>query len=200
MTRGAAARRDAAALMKKGLGLFVEGIATAAAAAPGGGRAPSLRGAPARVTAAWMDDLLAGYRQDPAAILSPMAKKGKDLVAVRDITFTSICQHHLLPFQGRAHVAYLPKGRITGLSRLGRLVDCLSRRLQLQESLTRQIADALQTHLEPAGAVCILEAAHACVTTRGARKQESRTVTAAYTGVFRSSAARRREVLQVLRG
>ena len=186
--------------MRQGLDLFLEGVKQITLLAPDGSRPPSLRGVSSRVTKAWQAELLAGYRQDPATILAPMGKvAARDLVAVRDITFTSICQHHLLPFSGRVHVAYLPQGRITGLSRLCRLVDCLSRRLQLQESLTRQIADALQEHLDPAGAACIIEASHTCVSTRGARKQGSLTVTAAWTGIYGSKPSRRREVLRVLR-
>lgn len=183
--------------MKEGVALFLAGIAEIAGAARGG-HVPVARTA-ARVAKAWRDDLLSGYRLDPAAILAPIeAPDTRDIVAVRDIEFSSVCRHHLLPFEGRAHVAYIPAGRITGLSRLGRLVDCLSRRLQLQEGLTREIADALQRELAPSGAACVVEASHTCMTVRGSRKAGSRIVTAAFTGVFRKSAARRRVVLAVL--
>jgi len=164
-----------------------------------GRRSLTSRGAARLVARAWRDELLAGYASDPAKILRPLsARSTEDLIAVRDIEFTSVCQHHLMPFVGRVHIAYAPDGRITGLSSLGRLVDCLSRRLQLQEALTRQIADAIQTHLRPAGAVCVVEASHTCMTTRGSRKTGSRIVTAAFTGSFRRSAASRREVLTLL--
>lgn len=185
-------------LMRRGVATFLEGVRAAAGRVPAGGRL-RLGAVPARVARAWRDDLLSGYRQDPAEVLRPLpARSAEHLIAVRDIEFTSICMHHLLPFTGRVHVAYAPSGRITGLSRIGRLVDCLSRRLQLQEHLTRQIAAALQTHLRPAGAACVVEASHSCVTMRGARKTRSTIVTAAFTGVFRSSAARRREALAIL--
>jgi len=153
------------------------------------------------VARAWQDELLAGYREDPARILEQIHSRAtEDLVAVRDIEFTSICRHHLLPFTGKAHLAYAPRGVITGLSRLGRLVDALSRRLQLQEDLTREIADALQRHLAPVGAMCVIEATHTCMTTRGARKAHSRVTTVASTGVYRRNAARRAEVLALLSG
>ncbi len=182
--------------MRRGIALFVEGIGRTTGAA---GTPKGLAGAPRRIARAWTTDLLAGYRQDPAAILAAMRTRApRDLVAVRDIAFSSVCMHHLLPFHGRAHLAYAPDGRITGLSRLGRLVDCLSRRLQIQESLTRQIVDALQNHLAPRGAACVLEATHTCVTTRGARKSGSRIVTTAFTGTWARSPAARREVLALL--
>ncbi len=186
------------ALMRRGIELFVAGIAAGAPDAPG---ARAMAGTPARVASAWSRDLLAGYRQDPAAILEPLAERtaARGLVAVRDIAFTSICMHHLLPFEGKAHVAYAPDGRFAGLSRVARRVVCLARRLQLQELRGAQIAEAIQEHLQPLGAACVLEAGHACVAARGARKTGSRIVTAAFTGEFKSSAARRREVLAILR-
>ena len=192
-------RDESLDLMRDGLATFLEGALRVAGAARGG--APKLASAnlSARVAKTWRDDLLAGYRQDPAAILSPLrSRPARDLVAARDLEFTSTCRHHLLPFMGRVHLAYAPAGRITGLSRLGRLVDCLSRRLQLQETLTREIAAAMQRHLVPEGAACVIEATHACMTMRGARKTRSVIVTAAFTGVYRANASRRREVLALL--
>jgi GTP cyclohydrolase I len=183
--------------MRRGIVLFVSGIAAGAPDAPG---ARAMAGTPARVAAAWSRDLLSGYRQDPATILAPLAERSsRGLVAVRDIGFTSVCMHHLLPFEGKAHVAYAPDGRIAGLSRIARLVDCLARRLQLQEHLGSQIAGAIQESLRPLGAACLIEASHACVAARAARKTGSRIVTAAFTGEFLSSSARRREVLAILR-
>ena len=187
---------DSLPLLRRGIDLFVKGI-TAFPGAPG---AREMAGTPARVASAWSRDLLAGYNQDPAVILRPLAARSpRGLVAVRDIAFTSICMHHLLPFQGKAHVAYAPDGRIAGLSALARLVDCFARRLQLQELLSSRIAEAIQEHLEPLGAACVLEASHACVVARGARKPGTQIVTAAFTGEFRKSATRRREVLAILR-
>jgi len=181
--------------MRRGIAQFLEG----ARAASGAGRKLATGGVPGLVARAWRDELLAGYRSDPAAILKPLATRARDgLVVARDIEFTSICRHHLLPFSGRAHLVYAPDGRITGLSRLGRLVDCLSRRLQLQESLTREIASAMQRHLRPAGAACVIEATHTCMTMRGARKSRASIVTSAFTGTLAKSASARREALAIL--
>lgn len=184
--------------MRRGLALFLMGVRETASTRHGGGTG-SLAGIPASVARAWRDELLSGYGQDPADLLAPVAARaGSGLVAARGITFSSICRHHLMPFQGVCHLAYLPDGRIAGLSRLGRLVDCLSRRLQLQETLTRQIADAIQEHLGPTGAACIMEATHTCMTARGSRKAGTRIVTAAFTGAFRGRAESRRVVMALL--
>ncbi|HET9480717.1 MAG TPA: GTP cyclohydrolase I FolE [Candidatus Polarisedimenticolia bacterium] len=178
--------------------VFLEGIALSTQD-PALATQAAIRRSASRVAQAWRSDLLSGYGKDPASILTPLrARSDEGLVAVRGLEFASICRHHLLPFEGKVHVAYAPAGRITGLSRLGRLVDCLSRRLQLQETLTRQIVDSVQRHLSPLGAICVVEAAHACMTARGGRKASSRIVTISCTGVFRASAARRREALAAL--
>jgi len=194
MTRPSSSR--ASRLMKQGVATFLEGVAELA-----GGRRAGLRTGkiPVRVAKAWRDELLAGYREDPGSILTPLSTRSAGgLVATRDIEFSSVCMHHLLPFQGRVHVAYAPDGRITGLSRLTKLVDCLSRRLQLQEGLTRQIVDEIQRQIGPAGAACVVDASHTCMTMRGARKAQTRVVTMAFSGVFRKSPARRREALAAL--
>lgn len=191
-------RAPGARLMLQGMEKFLRGVGSLSGARTGsrGGR---VRDA-AQVVRTWQEDLLAGYREDPSSMLTPLATRARDdLVAVRDLEFSSVCRHHLLPFTGRVHLAYAPAGRITGLSRLSRLVDCLSRRLQLQESLTREVADAIQDQLRPEGAACLIEATHACMTMRGARRR-GRIVTAAFTGSFRRSAARRREVTALLLG
>jgi GTP cyclohydrolase I len=185
---------DGLAVMRRGIATFLDGVRLCA-----GSKRIATAGVPALVARAWQDELLAGYRDDPARVLTPLRSRStEDLIALRDIEFTSICAHHLLPFSGRVHLAYAPDGRITGLSRLGRLVDCLSRRLQIQEQLTRELADAIQLHLKPFGAACIIEACHACMTMRGARKFHSRTITAAFTGGFRRSVSARAEVIALL--
>ncbi len=182
-------------LMRRGISVFLEGIEAATKRPGRAARAAVSR----RVAAAWHDDLLTGYGQDPARILSSLKTASTEhVVAARDIAFTSICQDHLLPFQGCVHIAYAPSGRITGLSRLGRLVDCLSRRLQLQESLTREIVDAVQEHLAPAGAACLIEATHLCMALKGGHRGRSLITTAAFTGIYRSDASRRREVMGLL--
>lgn len=154
---------------------------------------------PARVAKAWYEDLLAGYGVDPDAELTwTAAPERPGLVAVRDIRFASVCVHHLLPFAGVAHVAYLPDERLAGLSKLGRLVDAHARRLQIQERLTSQIADSIERALRPIGAVVVLEAEHTCMTLRGARKESSRLLTWSATGLYDVDREARREVLDML--
>ena len=134
--------REAVTLMRRGIRIFLQGISKISHAG-GGGEVKASGRISHLVGSAWLDELLAGYRRDPGRILTPIADAtSNDLVAARDIEFTSICRHHLLPFSGKVHIAYAPRGAITGLSSLGRLVDCLSRRLQIQEDLTREIAGA----------------------------------------------------------
>lgn len=155
---------------------------------------------PARVAKAWSEDLLRGYSLDPDAELTwTDSDLPPTLVAVRDLRFASMCVHHLLPFFGVAHVAYLPDKRLAGLSKLGRVVEAHARRLQIQERLTAEIAATLTRALEPRGAVVVLEAEHTCMTLRGARKEGSRLVTVTATGIYERDATARREVLDVLR-
>jgi GTP cyclohydrolase I len=125
---------------------------------------------------------------------------GDDVVLLRGIQFTSMCEHHLLPFTGRAHVAYLPNhGKVTGLSKLARTVDVFARRPQLQERLTAQIADALVGHLDPRGAAVMVEAEHSCLELRGAEKHEAQMVTTAFRGAFEHDRALRAELLGLMR-
>jgi len=178
--------------MEKGIREFLR-------AARGGPLRGGIARTPARVARAWKDDLLAGYREDPAAILAPLRlERSRDLVALKAIDFVSTCAHHLLPFHGKVHLAYLPEGRITGISRLARLVRCLSRRLQIQEDLTRQIVDALERHLVPRGAACVIEATHLCMIARGNRGSSGVVVTAAFSGIFEKDSSRRGQVLSLL--
>lgn len=157
-----------------------------------------MRRTPERVADAWSSEIVAGYRADPARILATTFRAREEgMVVVRDIPFVSVCVHHLLPFRGIAHVAYLPDGRLVGLSKIARAVDALSRRLQLQERLTRQVADCLARALRPRGTACRLEAEHLCMTIRGARKKETRVVTSAYTGAFTGDPALRAEFLRM---
>ncbi|MEY3697199.1 MAG: hypothetical protein RJA41_849 [Actinomycetota bacterium] len=147
---------------------------------------------PERVAKAYTE-LVAGMRQDPAEILSTTFDLGHDeLVVVRDIRFNSLCEHHMLPFFGKAHVAYIPSatGQITGLSKLARLVDVFARRLQVQERLTTQIADALVEELNASGALVVIDAEHLCMSMRGANQPESRTLTSAVRGQLRNAATR----------
>ncbi len=147
---------------------------------------------PARVAKAYAE-LVAGMRQDPADVLSTTFDLGHDeLVVVRDIRFNSPCEHHMLPFFGKAHVAYIPStsGQITGLSKLARLVDVFARRLQVQERLTTQIADALVDELQASGALVVVDAEHLCMSMRGANQPGSRTLTSAVRGQLRNAATR----------
>src|SRR5665213_3205743 len=155
---------------------------------------------PNRVGRAYAE-LTAGLREDPREHLKTVFhERYEEVVLLRDISFQSICEHHLLPFMGRAHVAYLPAGKIVGLSKLARLVEGYARRPQVQERLTTQSADALMEELNPAGAACVIEAVHTCMTMRGVKKHGSVMVTSALRGIFKENAASRAEVLSLIYG
>ena len=159
-----------------------------------------LRRTPLRVKQA-LRFLTSGYRQDPATILKRTFPAGKhdEMVIVKDIDFYSVCEHHLLPFFGKCHIAYLPDQRILGLSKLPRLVEAYARRLQVQEQLTTQIAEAIERHLQPRGVACVMEAQHLCLMMRGVQKQNARAVTSAMLGIFRSNEKTRAEFLTLIR-
>jgi GTP cyclohydrolase I len=142
-------------------------------------------------------ELLAGYRMDPISLVNDALFEVTydEMVLVRDIEFYSLCEHHLLPFIGRAHVAYLPKGRILGLSKIPRLVDMFAHRLQVQERMTRQIAEFLDELLHPAGVAVVIEGLHLCASMRGVRKHDARMTTSAMLGYFRKNIATRQEFL-----
>ena len=146
-------------------------------------------------------EITSGLREDPAKVLRAVFDEGHDeMVMIRDIPIASICEHHLAPFVGKAHVAYIPneRGRITGLSKLARLVDGMARRPQVQERLTTQIADAMVERLEPQGVLVVIEAEHLCMTMRGVRKPGAVTVTSAVRGSFRDSMSTRMEAMNLL--
>jgi len=151
---------------------------------------------PTRV-AQMYNELLAGYRTDPVEMVNDALFEVTydEMVLVRDIEFYSLCEHHLLPFMGRAHVAYFPRGKVIGLSKIPRVVDLFSRRLQLQERLTRQIADFVNELLDPHGVAVVVEGLHLCAMMRGVQKHEARMTTSTMLGAFRTSIATRQEFL-----
>ena len=155
-----------------------------------------LQSTPDRV-ARMYGELLAGYRTDPVALVNDALFEVDydEMVIVRDIEFYSLCEHHMLPFIGRAHVAYIPKGRVLGLSKIPRIVDMFSRRLQVQERLTRQVADFLEELLHPQGVAVVMEAFHMCAMIRGVKKHDARMVTSTMLGSFRTNPATRNEFL-----
>lgn len=155
---------------------------------------------PERVAKA-MSFITKGYTQDPIAILrSAMFKEEyQQMVLVKDIELFSVCEHHMLPFIGKAHVAYIPNGHITGLSKIARVVECFARRLQVQERLTVQIRDSIQQALNPLGVAVVIEASHTCMQMRGVEKQRSVTTTSAFTGVFLSDPRTRDEFMQLIK-
>ena len=157
---------------------------------------------PARVVRA-DEEFYAGYAEDPVAILERTFEEtaGYDeIVMLRDIRLESHCEHHMVPIIGRAHVAYLPQGRVVGISKLARLVEIYAKRLQIQEVLTAQIADTINEVLEPKGVAVIVEAAHQCMTTRGIKKPGAVTITSRMLGCFRTDPATRSEFLAMLSG
>ena len=159
-----------------------------------------LRDTPARVARMYAE-VLSGLQQDPAALLTTdFDERHDELVIVRDIELYSMCEHHLLPFHGVAHVGYIPgvHGRVTGLSKLARVVDMYARRPQVQERLTAQVADALVHRLDPRGVIVVVEAEHLCMSMRGVRKSSARTVTSAVRGAFKDSAVTRAEAMSLI--
>ncbi len=155
-----------------------------------------LQNTPDRV-ARMYTELLSGYSMDPEKIINGALFhiNYDEMVLVRDIEFYSLCEHHMLPFIGRAHVAYLPAGKVIGLSKIPRIVDMYARRLQVQERMTRQIADLLQSTLEPQGVAVVVEGMHLCSMMRGVKKHDARMTTSAMHGAFRANLATRQEFL-----
>lgn len=180
--------------MAAGIRLFLEGLIEGIAI-------DGLEGTPERVARAWQEDLAGGYAVDPDSQLTwTPAPRNPGPVLVREISVASVCVHHLLPFFGYAHVAYLPRERQAGLSKLGRVVDAHGRRLQTQEQLTSAIAQTIDRVLEPRGTAVIVEAAHTCMTLRGVRKEQSSMTTLATSGIYESDGEARRQVLTLLSG
>jgi len=166
------------------------------------GEDPSREGllkTPSRVSKAW-SFFSGGYNQDRDKIINNAVfnEDATDMVVVRDVEFFSLCEHHLIPFFGRAHVAYLPNGKVIGLSKIPRIIDMFSRRLQVQERLTRQIAETVKEILDPIGVAVIMEGQHMCMQMRGVEKQNSLTTTSSMLGKFRESDRTRAEFLSII--
>jgi GTP cyclohydrolase I len=181
--------------IERGVRLILEGI----------GEDPGREGlleTPRRV-ADMYEEIFAGVDQDPAEHFCVSFNEGhQEMVLVRDIPLYSVCEHHLVPFMGRAHVAYIPgrHGRICGLSKLARVVDVFARRPQVQERMTSQIADTLVEHLDPQGVLVVIEAEHLCMSMRGVRKPGAITTTSAVRGIFASNIATRAEAMSLIKG
>ena len=181
-----AAMRDAIRSFLEAAGLEVEGT--------------DLEETPDKVARSWIESYLDGYEADPAAILkdtyeSPTVGGSSQMVLLKEIPFHGMCPHHLLPFHGRAHVAYIPGKKLASLSSLARLVDCYAHRLEIQESVTRQIAEALSKHLDAAGTAVVLDTDQTCMTTRGVSREGTRTVTQHFAGAFADESDLRSEFL-----
>jgi GTP cyclohydrolase I len=160
---------------------------------------PGLKKTPERLSSA-MQFLTRGYQQSAARVIGDalFEESHNNMVLVRDIEFYSLCEHHMLPFFGKAHVAYIPNGRIVGLSKMARVVDVFARRLQVQERMTDEVADALESELHPLGVGVVIEASHLCMMMRGVEKQNSRTITSAMRGSFLDDNRTREEFLRLV--
>ncbi|MFD2615111.1 GTP cyclohydrolase I FolE [Paenibacillus gansuensis] len=155
---------------------------------------------PARVTRMY-EEIFAGYQVDPREVLGvTFDEKHEELVIVKDIVYYSQCEHHMAPFFGKAHIGYIPSGKIAGLSKLARLVEAVTRRLQVQERITSEIADIMDEVLKPHGVMVVVEGEHLCMCSRGVKKPGSHTMTSAVRGLFRTDAASRSEFLSLIKG
>jgi GTP cyclohydrolase I len=157
---------------------------------------PGLKRTPERIARMYIE-LFSGYQMDPAQVVNDAIfdVKYDEMVIIRDIEFYSLCEHHMLPFMGRVHVAYIPDGKVLGLSKIPRIVDLYARRLQVQERMTRQIADFIRDLLHPQGVAVVVEALHLCMSMRGVEKHNARLTTSAMHGAFRANLATRQEFL-----
>jgi GTP cyclohydrolase IA len=165
------------------------------------GPRPDTEATPGRVARMYLDELCSGYAVDVASLFQLFDNDGYDgMIVVKDIALTSLCEHHLVPFVGYAHVGYFPAGKVVGLSKIARVVDAYARRLQIQERLTLNVADAMEHHLATRGVIVMIEAEHMCMTIRGVQKPGTRTVTVAARGLFNNEAAEeRREFLRLVK-
>jgi GTP cyclohydrolase I len=179
--------------IEKGVRLLLEGMGEDP-------ERPGLRRTPQRV-ASMFEEIFSGLGEEPEDLLKPIEGESHDeMVMLKNIPFYSVCEHHLLPFSGRAHIAYIPeKGRIVGIGELAKALEILAKRPQVQERLTSQLADMIMKRLKPKGAMVIIDAEHLCLSMRGIKKPGSRTVTSAVRGIFRSKQSTRDEMLELLK-
>lgn len=183
------------AILNMPLGLCIEHIIKAIGDDP---VREGLLETPRRVVASW-GQLYSGYKQNPEDVFKVFADGACDeMVLLRNIEFFSTCEHHMLPFIGVAHIAYVPNGKVIGVSKLARLLDVFARRLQIQERIGLQVTGALDMHLQPKGAACILRARHLCMACRGVNKQNADMVTSSITGILKTSPAARAELLSLI--
>lgn len=177
----------------KGVRLIIEGIGEDP-------ERPGLRRTPERI-AEMYEEIFSGLQSSPEEILKPMeGERHDEMVLLKDIPFYSVCEHHLLPFAGKAHIAYIPEGgRIVGISALARALEVFAKRPQVQERLTAQLADLIMEKLRPKGCMVIIDAEHLCMSMRGIKKPGSRTVTSAVRGIFRSKQSTRDEMLELIK-
>lgn len=158
-----------------------------------------LKETPGRVIKSYAE-LFSGYNKDPASVMTTFADGACDeLVLLKDVEFISWCEHHMLPFIGKAHIAYIPNGKVIGISKLARILDIYARRLQIQERISKQVTSALMTHLQPLGAACVIQSRHLCMVCRGVQKQHSTMITSSLEGVFKTDAAARAEFMSMIR-
>lgn len=178
--------------IEKGVSLILEGIGEDPAR-------PGLAETPRRY-AEFCSDVFSSLKEDPAKVIKPVAgEKHNEMVLLKDLSFFSFCEHHLLPFLGRAHIAYIPRGgKIVGLGNLGRVLETLAHRLQVQERLTTQLADTITEQLDPLGTMVVIEARHLCLVMRGVKQLHSRTVTSAVRGIFKTNPTTRSEFMSLL--
>lgn len=153
---------------------------------------------PDRVVRSW-DELFAGYKRNPGDVITVFEEPCDEMVVLRNVEFISCCEHHMLPFHGKAHIAYIPNGKVIGVSKLARILEIYCRRLQVQERICQQVTEALDKYLHPLGAACVLEGVHLCMVARGVSKQSSVMVTSSMTGAFREKPEARNEFLSLIR-
>ncbi len=178
--------------IEKGVRLILEGIGEDA-------ERPGLKDTPERV-ASMYEEIFSGLTGEPEELLKIIEGETHDeMILIKDIPFYSVCEHHLLPFIGRAHIAYIPAGSIVGLSELAKTLEHLAKRPQVQERLTSQLADMIMERLKPKGSMVIIDAEHLCMSMRGIKKPGSRTVTSAVRGIFRTKASTREEMLELIK-